>query len=75
MKTAITEKPCEIIMDRRQAIAKAISYARLGNVVLISGKGTDPYIMGPNGSKMPWSDADVAREELEKTTASASVPI
>ncbi len=66
MKTAITEKPCEIIMDRRQAIAKAISYARLGNVVLISGKGTDPYIMGPKGSKTPWSDVDVAREELEK---------
>lgn len=66
MRTAITEKPCEIIMDRRQAIAKAISYARLGDVVLISGKGTDPYIMGSNGSKTPWSDVNVAREELKK---------
>lgn len=66
MKVAIVNKPHEVVMDRREAIAKAISYARLGNVVLISGKGTDPYIMGPNGSKIPWSDADVAREELEK---------
>lgn len=32
--------------------------------VLISGKGTDPFIMGPNGSKEPWSDAAVVREEL-----------
>lgn len=66
MRTAITEKPCEIIMDRRSAIAKAVSYARLGNVVIISGKGTDPYIMEAAGKKTPWSDVEVAREELEK---------
>ncbi len=65
MRVAIVNKPCEIVMDRREAIAKAISYARLGNVVLISGKGTDPYIMGPNNSKIPWSDANVAREEIK----------
>ncbi|MDP2655845.1 MAG: Mur ligase family protein [bacterium] len=34
--------------------------------VLISGKGTDPFIMGPHGTKTPWSDADVVREELTK---------
>lgn len=34
--------------------------------VLITGKGTDPYIMGPNGSKTPWDDAKVVREELKK---------
>ena len=35
-------------------------------VVLISGKGTDPYIMEAKGQKTPWSDYDVAREELLK---------
>jgi len=34
--------------------------------VLITGKGTDPYIMEANGKKTPWDDAEVAREELEK---------
>jgi UDP-N-acetylmuramoyl-L-alanyl-D-glutamate--2,6-diaminopimelate ligase len=34
--------------------------------VLISGKGTDPFIMGPHGTKIMWSDAAVVREELEK---------
>ena len=34
--------------------------------VLITGKGTDPFIMGPRGSKEPWSDAQVVREELER---------
>lgn len=55
-----------IILDRREAIAKALSLARTKDTVLISGKGTDPYIMGPNGTKIPWDDATVAREELEK---------
>ena len=56
----------QIIIDRRSAISHAISLAKKGDVVLISGKGTDPYIMGPNGTKIIWDDAKVAREELEK---------
>lgn len=34
--------------------------------VLITGKGTDPYIMEANGKKTPWDDATVVREELKK---------
>lgn len=56
----------EIIMDRHEAIRAALRAARAGDAVLISGKGTDPYIMGPTGSKLPWSDAQVVREELDK---------
>lgn len=66
MRVAVTNKPLDVIMDRREAIAKAISLARAGDAVLISGKGTDPYIMEANGKKTPWSDVDVAREELQK---------
>ncbi len=56
----------EIIMDRREAIRRALASASKGDAVLISGKGTDPFIMGPKGSKTPWSDAQVVREELER---------
>ncbi len=56
----------EIIMDRREAIRIAFERAPEGSFVLISGKGTDPYIMGANGTKTPWSDAEVVREELAK---------
>ncbi|MBI2476383.1 MAG: UDP-N-acetylmuramyl-tripeptide synthetase [Candidatus Taylorbacteria bacterium] len=64
----------EIIMDRRQAISAALRLAqRLAQdtnqnnpIVLISGKGTDPFIMGPNSSKMVWDDATVVREEWQK---------
>lgn len=56
----------QIIMDRREAIARAIALAKTGDAVIITGKGTDPYIMGSNGTKIHWDDATVAREELTK---------
>jgi len=66
MASAIPDANPIVIMDRREAIFKAISLAHSGDAVLITGKGTDPYIMGKNGTKIPWSDANVAREELKK---------
>lgn len=68
MAEAIENKDkLEIIMDRREAIRQALQFVEDGGYVLISGKGTDPYIMGPNGTKQPWSDAEVVREELAKS--------
>lgn len=58
------DAPVEIVMDRREAIKKAIDLTSNGGYVLISGKGTDPYIMGPNGTRTPWSDAEVVKELL-----------
>lgn len=55
-----------IIMDRREALREAISRAKGGDAILITGKGTDPYIMLADNEKIPWSDSDVAQEELEK---------
>jgi UDP-N-acetylmuramoyl-L-alanyl-D-glutamate--2,6-diaminopimelate ligase len=68
MAGGMTTKPT-IILDRRSAIAHALTQGlRVGSsaVVLITGKGTDPYIMEANGKKTPWSDATVATEELKK---------
>lgn len=71
MTKDMVKKP-EIIMDRRTAIAHAISKAKSGDIVLITGKGTDPYLMEANGKKTPWSDENVARGELEKIYARTS---
>ena len=59
-----------IILDRREAIAHAISLAKKYNkpALLITGKGTDPFIMGPNGTRLPWDDRRVAEEELRKVS-------
>ena len=59
-------KKLEIVMDRRTAIALGIKKAKKGDVVIITGKGTDPYIMRANAAKEKWSDAEVAKEELKK---------
>ncbi|MFM2339513.1 MAG: hypothetical protein RLZZ360_149 [Candidatus Parcubacteria bacterium] len=65
MAEGITDKSkLTIIMDRREAIQKALARVPDGGYVLISGKGTDPYIMGPNNTRTPWSDAAVVKEEL-----------
>ncbi len=67
MKKGIEDQSkLEIIMDRRTAIATALQKVPDGGYVLISGKGTDPYIMGPNNTRIPWSDAQVVQEELAK---------
>lgn len=64
MAEEIKIKKPKLIIDRRVAISEAIKLAKTGDVVLITGKGTDPYIMRSNGQKEPWSDAQVAEEEL-----------
>lgn len=66
MANVMTKKKPHVIMDRREAIKTALYMAKNGDSVLITGKGTDPYIMGPNNTKIPWSDANVVREELKK---------
>jgi UDP-N-acetylmuramoyl-L-alanyl-D-glutamate--2,6-diaminopimelate ligase len=70
----IDKQRLSIIIDRREAIREAFARAErrveqkdpnTENIsVLITGKGTDPYIMSAEGSKMEWDDARVAREEL-----------
>lgn len=67
MAKDITDKnKLQIIMDRRIAIRTALEQSVDGGYVIISGKGTDPYIMGPNNTRQVWSDAEVVREELAK---------
>lgn len=74
MSKGITHKDkLEVIMDRRAAIRLALATAPDKSVVLISGKGTDPYIMGPRNTKMPWSDARVVEEEMKRLFSKESV--
>ncbi len=50
--------------DRAQAIALALREAQPGDVVLIAGKGHEPY-QEIAGIKHPFDDLDVARRSLE----------
>ncbi len=53
------------IEDRREGIIKALSGAKKGDVVLITGKGSEQSMI-VNGKEFPWDDRDVVREELKK---------
>ena len=52
------------LVDRREAIAKAIDVAATGDVVLIAGKGHEKY-QEIAGRTTPFDDVAVAREALE----------
>jgi UDP-N-acetylmuramoyl-L-alanyl-D-glutamate--2,6-diaminopimelate ligase len=53
----------EIVVDRRQAIERALADAREGDVVVIAGKGADTE-MEIAGRFVPFDDRVVAREVL-----------
>ncbi|MDH4330412.1 MAG: UDP-N-acetylmuramoyl-L-alanyl-D-glutamate--2,6-diaminopimelate ligase [Candidatus Moranbacteria bacterium] len=53
------------IMDRREAIKKALENARAGDIVLVTGKGAEEKMM--IGHEMvDWNDKKVIQEELQK---------
>jgi UDP-N-acetylmuramoyl-L-alanyl-D-glutamate--2,6-diaminopimelate ligase len=54
------------ILDRREAIEKAIQLAQPGDLVLLTGKACEQAIVGKNGQTTPWDDRQVAREVLQK---------
>lgn len=51
------------IADRREAIKKALSIAKKGDVVVITGMGHEQFRI-VNGERIPWNDAEVVREFL-----------
>ena len=54
----------EHVVDRRQAIERAIAGAQGGDVVVIAGKGHEQGQEFAAGRKLPFDDATVAREAL-----------
>ncbi len=52
------------IEDRREGIRKALSLAKKGDVVLITGKGAEQSMIVKN-EKLPWDDRMVVKEELQ----------
>jgi len=59
-------KELEVVVDRREAIALALSRARPGDTVVIAGKGHEQGQEFEDGRKIPFDDREVAREELWK---------
>jgi UDP-N-acetylmuramoyl-L-alanyl-D-glutamate--2,6-diaminopimelate ligase len=54
------------ILDRGEAIAEALSLARGGDLVIITGKGSEQAICVADNKKIPWDDREKVREILKK---------
>lgn len=54
------------VLDRREAIKKALVLAEAGDLVLITGKGAEQFICVADDKKLSWDDREVVREELLK---------
>ena len=53
----------EAIVDRREAISRAIGQAKAADVVLLAGKGHEPY-QEAAGRRLPFSDTLEAERAL-----------
>jgi UDP-N-acetylmuramoyl-L-alanyl-D-glutamate--2,6-diaminopimelate ligase len=51
------------ISDRKEAIQKAISMAQKGDLVIITGKGCEQFMICKD-QKIPWDDREIARQAL-----------
>ncbi|MDI3317587.1 MAG: cyanophycin synthetase, partial [Bacillota bacterium] len=66
--------PYEIVLDRRQAIRRALEEARPGDLVLIAGKGHERTLVGADGA-VPFHDVEVARELLHELGVARQNPL
>jgi len=62
----IKQKELEKIIDRRKAINQALKTAQPGDVVVITGKGCEPWMCLAGGKKIPWDDRKIVKEEFDK---------
>lgn len=50
------------ILDRKEAIKQALKLAQPGDTVIITGKGSEPWMCVAKGKKIPWDDRQVVKD-------------
>jgi len=66
IEKGIASKKAERILDRKEAIKRALQIAQNEDIVLITGKGSEPLMCLAKGQKIPWDDREIVRQELNK---------
>ena len=61
-----TKGKAEKVIDRREAIKKALSLSKKGDTVVITGKGSEDSIAIAKGKRIPWDDREIVKEEWTK---------
>ncbi len=52
------------ILDRKQALAKALSIAQPKDVVLVTGKGNEQFLVLPGNQRIPWDEVQEIKQLL-----------
>ncbi|MFA7201777.1 MAG: Mur ligase family protein [Candidatus Paceibacterota bacterium] len=55
-----------IIMDRQEAITKALSLAHRGDLIVLTGKGSESWIHIADGKKIPWSESETVQKAMQE---------
>ncbi|MBD3332886.1 UDP-N-acetylmuramoyl-L-alanyl-D-glutamate--2,6-diaminopimelate ligase [candidate division GN15 bacterium] len=63
VKAGIESDNYEVVPDRKEAIKTILSRAKSGDIVLLAGKGAEPY-QEIQGERTPFSDIETARQTL-----------
>ncbi|MBP6945496.1 UDP-N-acetylmuramoyl-L-alanyl-D-glutamate--2,6-diaminopimelate ligase [Patescibacteria group bacterium] len=61
------------ILDRQAAINKAMEFAQPGDLVLLTGKGCEPWICVADGKKLPWDERTAAEQAIKTALARKGV--
>lgn len=62
----ILDKNLFKILDRKEAIYKAIEIAEAGDLILVTGKGSEQGMCVAGGKMIGWDDREVVREVIGK---------
>ncbi|MFH1894534.1 MAG: UDP-N-acetylmuramoyl-L-alanyl-D-glutamate--2,6-diaminopimelate ligase [Patescibacteria group bacterium] len=57
-------RKAKTISDRREAIKEALKIARPNDAVVLTGKGSEPWICQAGGKKIPWDEKKAVLEEM-----------
>jgi UDP-N-acetylmuramoyl-L-alanyl-D-glutamate--2,6-diaminopimelate ligase len=63
-QTELKQNKVYTILDRKEAIKKAIEIAKAGDIILITGKGSEQFLVLPNNKRISWDEAKIIQELL-----------
>ncbi len=55
----------EIVMDRKDAIKKAVAIAEKDDIILVTGKGSEPWMCLKGNKKIPWNERQAVLDSLK----------
>ncbi len=59
-------KEVKTILDRKAAIGYALSIAREGDIVIITGKGSEQFLVLPGNKRIEWDEREEVKAALSK---------